>query len=444
MVALYTCELQGYGTFDVMTPIVPRTADVMRFNLSPVRCAARVYEFPLDGIVRAGTPAASVAALGSLLSSAVNTGTLPTSLKFKDSSGTVLPGIGDVREGTADLWEDLELIEFRLQPGAAQLVVEVRFSVTFRARRSFPDADGVCEFSAERTKDSDDLGRATRRKKCTIRLGKAAAVAAGDPGLIETSAAIRALLEEPKPVSGWIRTIGTTDLPFRVTYPFWPLTHVAETESEVTRNVGGAGAPAGATTADVGERLVEDPSRGLLRITATAETTAPNPGPWVESKAPSGDVVSSDLTVEMSEAKGEWKQIARLVGSGEPDTRVHRRFALRGAGRRAGEIEMSGGIAARVQVGAFVAARLREEVDVYALGPSSLDKVAVPPPLSGGWLLDGSSVTDVIGISEDARAASQRLWQRAVTREYFWLGTDDPLKSSELNAAIADGMIEAV
>lgn len=445
MTALYSCELQGYGTFDVMTPIVPRTTDVMRFHVppgQPPRCAARIYEFPLDGLVRAGTPAASVAALATL-SSSVNTGTLPTSLKFKDSSGTVLPGIGDIREGTSAKWEDLELLAFELPPGVDQLVAGVRFKVTFRARRSFPDADGVCEYEASRKLEADDQGRAVRRLRCKIRLDKASVVAGTIS--VETTTAIRALLTEPKPSATWIRTMGTTDLPYTIDYTLHPLTHVAETESEVTKNVGGGGSPPGATHADIGERRVEDPSRGIVRVTTTADTDAPaNSLPWVESQAPAGDLVSAETSVEGPQAKGEWKAVEALSGASGPTTRLHRRFALRGSGRSADATEMSGGIAARAQVGPFVAQRLLEEIDVYAKGPLSLEQVAIPPPLGGGWALDGRSVTDAIGVAEDAKAASQRLWLRTVKREYLWLGTGDPLASSELNAAIAASMAEAL
>ena len=145
-------------------------------------------------------------------------------------------------------------------------------------------------------------------------------------------------------------------------------------------------------------------------------------------------------------ATGEWTYNETLssVASGTRTTRVQRRFALHGGGRRAGVIEMSGGIAARVQVGSFVAVRLREEIDVYAMGPAELAHVPIPPPLSGGWQLDGDSVTDVIGIDEDAVSASQRLWLRAVTREYLWLATTDPLESQELNAALAAAMTESL
>jgi hypothetical protein len=447
MTALYTAELglaSGTHVLDVYPTITPRTTDVMRFNLSPVRCVARIYEIPLECMIRAAAPGASVTALAAILSGAVNTslGVLPTFLKIKDASGTVLPEIGDIREGTSEKWEDLELAQFELPPGVDQLVSGAKFRLVFRARRSFPDANGVCEFEAERTLDADDLGRAVRYKKCRIRLDKAAAVAGTVS--VQDTAAIRTLLTEEKPVSGWIRTIGTTDLPYRVTYPLWPLTHVAETESEVTRNLGGAGAPAppaGAVKAEVGERRIEDPSRGVTRVTTTAETTAPNPEPWIKSNAPSGDRVSEETEVDGPEAKGEWKTLERITTT-SPETRTHRRFALRGFGRSADAMEMSGGIAARGQVGAFVATRLREEVDVFAMGPSSLANVKIPPPLSGGWQLDGRSVTDAIGIAEDARSASQRLWQRVVRREYIWLGTDDPLASQELNDAISAAMTE--
>jgi hypothetical protein len=450
MTALYTCELglaSGTHVFDVFPTVSPRTSDVMRFNLSPVRCVARIYEIPLDCMIRAATPGASVTALAAILSGAVNTslGVLPTFLKIKDASGTVLPEIGDIREGTSEKWEDLELAQFELPPGVDQLVSGTRFRLVFRARRSFPDANGVCEFTARRILDADELGRGVRRLVCTIRLDKAAA-AAGTIS-VESTAAIRALLTEPKPTAGgWLRTIGTTDLPFRVEYPLHPLTHVAETESEVTRNQVGPGSPtppAGAVKAETGVRRTEDPSRGVTRVTTTAETTAPNPEPWIDSNKPSGALVSTEIQVDGSEGKGEWKQLAAIASSGQ-QTRMHRRFALRGTGRRAGVIEMSGGIAAAVQTGPFVATRLREEIDVYALGPSSLEQLVVPPPPRGGGEHDRSSPPARMGIAEDARAASQRLWLRAVAREYFWLGTDDPAESPELKAAIAAAMTETL
>jgi hypothetical protein len=444
MTALYTCEL-GAHVFGVFPLISPRTTDVMRFNLNPVRCVARIYEIALDCQAHASTPAASLAGLSSFLSGAVNTGTLPTFLKIKDADGVVIPGIGDIREGTSEKWEDLELLQFELPPGITQLVSGTRFKLVFRARRSFPDANGVCEFTARRILDADELGRGVRRLVCTIRLDKAAA-AAGTVS-VESTAAIRALLTEAKPAAGgWLRTIGTTDLPFRVEYPLWPLTHVAETESEVTRNQVGPGSPtppAGAVKAETGVRRVEDPSRGVTRVTSTAETTAPNPEPWIDTNAPSGPLVSKETQIDGSEGKGEWKQLAAITSNGQ-QTRVHRRFAMRGQGRRAAVLEMSGGIAAHVQTGAFVATRLREEIDVYALGPSSLEQMVIPPPLGGEWQLDGGSPADVIGIAEDARAASQRLWLRTVAREYIWRGAGDPLESAELKAAIAAAMTETL
>lgn len=449
MSSWYTVKLGGY-TFTAAPGINLEIEDVIRTNVSPnVRVAAN-YTWTLPSRVRAADSAAAVAAMQAAFAAMVNARILPTTLEIENAAGTDLDQIGDVGVTATEGWEDLRVTSFQVNAVDGQLVAGAYFTLGFAARKTYPDTNGICEFEQNYVEETGSSGQEVRRLVTTIRLALRYTNGVTASNTITGTTAIAEQLRLAAP-SGWLRTKGNNTRGFEIEYPSYPLRHVATTTSEVTEATGSAGSTAGAVEAEVVETVEFDPSRGISRRKVAASTSGnANAVGWVEAQEPANDLVSREIEGALAggdKANGEWKSVEAIspsAGASSKVTRVHRRFALRGGGRRAGVVEMSGGIAARVQIGPFVATRLREEVDVFAQGPAALEQVTIPPPLSGDWVLDGDAFADIIGIAEDALASSQRLWLRTVTREYLWLGTDDPLASPELNAALTASMTESL
>lgn len=445
--AWYTVKLGSY-TFTTTPDVQITTTEVVRQNAAPNLLVARNYEWTFPRCrVRATDPTDVVTALQSALTAMVNARVVPTSLEIENAAGTDLAQIGAVTAGTAENWEDLRVTEFTLAsstdtPTTAQLVSGAEFSLTFAARRSYPDSNGVCEFFQEREIEADSFGNETRRKTTEIRLARNYVNGVTASNTILT-AAIADEIEEPCPV-GWRRTKGSTSTPFIIRYPLWPLTHVAVCVSEVAKTAVGAGAaspPTGAIKAVVSTRTVEDPEKGVKRIGVTAEVVGATDGlTWVESQRPSQATGETEDKPGEKTARGKWQYLEPLVAGGSSKvTRTKRSFVERGGGREGGAFTLSSPYYPKVTVGPYAPRRLTETVIVYSLGATTLEDIPLPDklPESTGWLLVEPSQAPDPTVDEDSRWAEQRLWRRAATREYLWTkGGEEPLSVAEYREAV--------
>jgi hypothetical protein len=445
--AWYTVKLGSY-TFTTTPDVQITTTEVVRQNAAPNLLVARNYEWTFPRCrVRGDAPTDVVTALQAFLTAAVNARAFPTSLEIENAAGTDLAQIGAVTAGTAENWEDLRVTEFSLAasadtPTTAQLVSGAEFSLTFAARRSFPDSNGVCEFDQDREIEADSFGNETRRKTTTVRLARNYVNGTSASNTILTTA-IADEIAESCPV-GWRRTKGSTSVPFIIRYPLWPLTHLAVCVSEVAKTAVGAGAaspPTGAIKAVTAERIVEDPEKGVKRFFFSAETVGATDGlTWVEAQRPSQGTGETEDRPADKTAKGKWQYLEPLVGGQSTKvTRIKRSFVRGGGGRVGGAFVLSSPYTPKVTVGPYTPQRLVETVLVYALGATTLDDIPLPAqlPESTGWVLVEPSQTPDPSVDEDSRWPEQRLWRRAVTREYLWAkGATDPLTDTDYKAAL--------
>lgn len=381
-------------------------------------------------------PPAAATDLGTFLGGAVHSRTLPTALTIEDQAGDAIPAIGDMSSSGG--WEDLRLVEFELLPvgdAPGQLVAGAYFRLVLQARRSFADSDGICELEQVYEADADEGGREVRRLTSTIRLSRSAY----GSGTRITTAAVAEQLRLVKPI-GWVRSRGNNANGFAYRYlkASYDGTTVepgilAETVSEVTQNAGVAGA-SGATDANVTERRKDDPAKGVVRVTSTADTKGPADAlAWVEGQQPSESTGETTSGPGRS-AQGEWARLEPISpGASSKITRVRRRYSLSGGARAAGAISMAGGLRAVAVRGAFVPLRLTETFEVQALGVTRLEDVPLPPALEAPWVIDGAAIVDGLpSIDEDARDPSQRLWLRVIERRYVWGGSvSGPLDPAE-------------
>lgn len=445
MAELYRATLGSYS-FDVLPNISIRSSSVIRDNAQPNVRVAVNYEFRLKCRVPATTdalatvPPSAATNLGTFLASALHSRTLPTALTILDSNGAAIPQIGNV--AAAGGWEDLQVTDLEIPDAGdqvGQLMAGAYFTLTFRARRTLADTDGICELAQVYEDDTDDTGATVRRLTSTIRLSQSAY----DGGTRVTSAAIAAKLRLACPV-GFSRTRGNNSWGFAARYPLYALGSqdglVAETVSEVRSSSSVVGA-SGSTKSEVATRIKQDPEKGLIRTTTTADTTGADSTTgleWVESQQPAESTGETLEEPNARHARGEWTVISPLTATASGKLRrVRRRYSTRGGGRKASSVVMSFGFEPVVQRGPWSEFRLLEQIEVFAQGATELGEVPLPKPLDSPWVLDGESVDDALpSIDEQAGYPSQRLWLRIVTRQYLWAGSGDPLESRGLTSRV--------
>jgi hypothetical protein len=429
----YHAKLGDY-LFDAMPAVEPECERVVRPGPDPNVAVAVNWTIPLICRVRETADVGSAALLGAFLAACVHTDECPAFL-ITDAAGTPLPEWGEidpdaVDDAAANLgWEDVRLVSFRLPQGEGQLMAGATFFVTIQARRSFPDADGICELDQEYVAGEDASGNETERLETTyIRFARAGGAN------IETAAVV-ARIRLACPV-GYTRTVGG-DRGYVYREPLYPERHVATgvvSEIALTTISGSTGAK----DATLGERIVDDPARGLRRTTNTARTTGgDDPLGWVEDQAPSSLIVSGETTFEEGTEKtatGEWRRIEALDPLGKT-TKVVRTLTIRGGRREVGAIKMSPPVRPVVQRGAFEPYRITETLEVYALDPKVFEDFKIPPPLPLPFVF-GPEDSSEPRVSEDATVAEQRLWVWAITREYGWNAVDHPRTRPEFRDAV--------
>jgi hypothetical protein len=426
--ALYSVEIGAYE-FDLAPATAIDTERVVRANASPNECVAVNYTFALSCRLRADTPAAVATALTAALASWHDTRTCPAFV-IKDEGGAVV-GDFDVEEGTDD-WEDVHVAAFSLPAGDGQLVSGATFSLVIRARRSFPDSDGICEFDAAYDNENDEWGNEVQRLTVRFRFAKASTV--DDPE--DYTAAVKARLALEAPV-GYVRTVGGTSLGFIYRHPLYPEAHVVETVSEV-RVTGAVSGSSGATRASTGTRTTIDPVKGIRRITHTAETSGgSDPGAWVEENQPTAAHVSHDVSVEngsTKSARGEWTQVEAFRARGKT-TDVTCTYAIRGGRREVDAVKMTPPYRPKVRRGPFTEWRVVETVEVRALGATSIGDFAVPDPLEAPFVL-GAVDHALPRVEEPAVDPAQRLWLWVITRDYVWDSEETPFAHPALAEAV--------
>jgi hypothetical protein len=439
-VAYYTCSI-GSHTFEGHPDIEIETDEIVRTNVTPNRLVARNYRWLVKGRINAATPADTKTALLSLMTACVNpaSGVLPTSFKILDASAAAVAQIGDVRTGTSEEWEDIKVTSFRLldkdEAGGAPLVADAQFEIGFSARRSFPDANGVCELFQTYRDEPDEFGNTVRNLTTTeIRLAKSSA------NTIAGTAAITAQLKLDLP-TGWRRTRGDLSRGFTIEYLDYPLLHRARCESEVTRNGGSAGTapPTNAILANTGKRTVDDPEKGVRRIFHDAETVGSTVGlTWVEAVRPTDATGEIEERPEEKTYRGKWQRLEPLGAAPRGKvTRDRREFVQAGGEREGGAILMSPPHVAYVSRGPRSAVRVVETVRVYALGVTGDADIPLPEPLGAPWLLVEPVQYPKPVVDEDSLYPEQRLWLRSATREYLWGGAaDDPALDTALAALV--------
>jgi hypothetical protein len=435
--AYYTCSI-GSHTFSAFPDIEIETDEIVRTNVTPNRLVARNYRWLVRGRVNAATPADTATALLSLMTACVNpsSGTIPTSFKILDATPAALAQIGDVRTGTSEEWEDLQVTSFRILDGdeseGKPFVADAEFEIGFSARRSFPDANGVCELFQTYTDAPDEFGNSVRTLTTTeVRLAKSSA------NTIAGTAAITSQLRVDVPV-GWRRTRGDLTRGFELEYIDYPLLHRARCVSEVTRNAGGASPPTGANTANTGKRTVNDPEKGVRRIFYDAETIGSTAGlTWVEGVRLSDATGETEERPEEKTYRGKWQRLEPLGTAPRGKvTRDKREFVRVGGERGGGSAVLSPPFLPLSGRGPWLPVRLVETVRVYALGASSDADVPLPDPLlEPDWLLVEPVQCPEALVDEDSDYPDQRLWRRDATREYRWAGTGDPSANAALVAA---------
>lgn len=447
MAEIYRATLGSY-TFDVQPITSIKSVGVIRESVSPNVCVARLYEWRMRCRVPATTdaiatvPPSAATNLGTFLSSAFHTRTLPTSLSILDSAGTAIPQIGDI--SVSGGWEDLQLVDFDLASVAehpGQMVAGAYFELSFRARKSLPDSNGICELDLEYETTSDDVGREVRRVSGLIRLS----LAAYTTGTRITDAAVvsAAGIKLPCP-AGWNRSRGNNSNGFDVRYPKYPRLIEATVVSEVTLNGGGVSGASGAKSADVAVRHKDDPARGLLVTTTTAETTGPDSGAaleWVQQQQPPESTGETLEEASKKHARGEWETRGPLTAAAADAgkvTRVTRAYTLRGGERSAYASAKASGLRPKiVSGGPFSPYVLAESIRIFARGPEALTDVPAPKPLGAPWVLDGDDAVDAMPVvEEDANYPGQRVWVRVLERRYLWNGDGDPRSDGQLVARV--------
>lgn len=438
--AWYTCSI-GSHTFSAYPDILIETDEVVRTNVTPNRLVARYYRWLVRGRIVAASPSATATALLSFMTACVNpaSGVLPTTFQILDATSTVVAQIGNVVTGTSEEWEDLQVTLFRLLDQEGSLVADAQFEVGFSARRSFPDANGICELVQEYRDFPDENGNTVRNLTTTeIRLAKSSA------NLIASTAAITAQLTVTKP-PGWSRTKGSTSRGFTLEYLDYPLLHRARCESEVVSNAGGATPPTGAQTATTADRIVDDPEKGVRRHFYSAEAVGSVDGlTWIEDQRPADATGETESRNEEKTYSGKWQYLEPLAAPPVGKvTRTKRTYQVNGGGVEGGAIRMSPPFLPHVSVGARAESRLVETVRVYALGVTSYADIPLPDALSSPWLLVEPALSSEPSVDEDSRFPSQRLWLRSAVREYLWngAGADPRLDAALAAAVVADATV---
>lgn len=426
----------GTEVFEASPAIEIEADRVVRENLSPVQAVAINYVITLLCRVREDATTTAAAKLGTSIAANLHTKTCPR-LRILDSAGVAIPQIGLIDEAAVDGsavnlgWEDPRVIGFRLPNGDGQLRAGATFTLVIAVRRSFPDADGVCEFEQEREVSTDASGNETVRRTTRLRIAKWT-------GFTVETAAIAARLREDAPV-GWLRTVGAEPLGFSYREPLYPQRHLAETVSEVV--LAGVTGGTGSTAAKTGETVVDDPEKGIRRRTYSAESTGgEDPAAWVDGQAPGGPLVSSESSSEVGSsrtARATWRKVEVIQGQGPSGrtTKVRRVFDLTGGRRVVGAKRQSPPARPNVKRGPFDAYQLTESIEVFALGPAGFGDFAIPDPLPGPWLL-GRVEPGLPRVTEEAVDAAQALWLYPIVRTYTWDSTADPLADSALLGAV--------
>lgn len=426
------------GAYELdLSPAIEIDADrIVRESTNPVTCVAINYVLGLTVTVRRDATDDAAAKLGDELAAYLHTRTCPR-VRIQTAAGVNIDEIGLIDESALDGsgvnlgWEDPRIIGFRLPRGDAQLRAGVTFTLTIAARRSFPDADGVCEFDQERETTPDANGNTVIRRTTRLRIAKWT-------GYTVETAAIAARLREDAEV-GWIRTVGAEPLGFAYREPLYPLRHVAETVSEVV--LAGVTGGTGSTAAKTGESVAEDPEKGIRRRTYTAENTGgENPLGWVEDQEPGGSLVSTETSSETGStntARATWRKVEVInpQGPNGRTAKVRRVFDLTGGRSVIGSVKMSRPIRPHIQRGPFEAYELTESIEVFALGPRGYDDFALPPPLPEPWLL-GPVEPGLPRRDEEAVDPDQALWIYPLVRRYAWDSAGDPLTDEALKGAV--------
>lgn len=448
----YRVTLGAYA-FSCLPITGAKSSAVIREGVSPNVRVAVLWTWSMRCQVLASTdaegtvPPAAATDLGTFLTSAVHDRVLPASLSIVDQAGAAIPVIGDV--SVAGGWEDLQLTEFDLDSSSdapGQLVAGAWFSLTLKARKSLPDANGICELDLEYETTSDDQGREVRRVSGTIRLGLAAYSSPTNARITDAAIVAAAGIKLAQP-TGWVRSRGNNSNGFDIRYPLYPRLISGVVVSEVTKNGGVAGAT-GAKSADVGVRNKDDPKKGVIRKTTTADTTGPDAGAaiaWVLDQQPPQSTGETLDEPSKKHARGEWETVevltAAAIEAGKV-TRVRRRYTLRGGDRSVKASPKASGLRPKiVRGGPFSAWLLLETIEVQAMGAVTLKDVPLPRPLADPWLLDGESLVDALPVvDEDANYPEQRIWLRVGERQYLFAGAGDPLEERQVEPRVmSDG-----
>jgi hypothetical protein len=431
-VAIYSVEIGDYD-FDIAPGLDIAAERIVRENLSPVECVAINYTFTLPCRIRSTTPAASITAFLVALNEWLETRDCPA-FRLKDEGGAIVGDyeVDEERDPTLN-WEDVYVAALAQPPVDGQWVSGAVFTIVIRARRSFPDANGICELEIDVDKTGDEFGNEVHRKVCRLRWAKASAV-----DMADASDTVKDLVRLDAPV-GWAVTIGIQGLGFAYRTPLYPELHVVETVCEV-RTTGGVAGGTGAIAASTGTRTTIDPAKGLRRITHSAQQdSGTDPGAWVEGAQPNAAYQLHDVSFEdgsTKRARGEWTSVEayRAVGGGKT-TDVKCVYSLRGGRRDVTAVKMTPPFRPKVQRSGFDAYRLVETVEVRALGATRLDDFAVPVPLDTPWVL-GPITASLPRVEEEAVDPSQRLWVWVLEREYVWDGEGHPLEHPKLLTAV--------
>lgn len=433
--ALYSVEIGSYS-FTLAPATAIETERVIR-PISPNECVAINYTFRLVARLRGDTAALVVTALQSALTSWHDTRTCPR-FRLKDEAGSVISPFDVDEAGSPSLdWEDVRVESFDLPSGDGQLVAGATFAVVIRARRSFPDSDGICEFDAQEDHENDEFDNEVLRRTVRFRWAKDDVVA-----MEASSPAVQTRLRVDGEV-GWVRTIGGSDLGFIFRYPLYPALHVVETVSEV-RKSGGVSGASGATRATTGRRVTIDHAKGIRRVTETAETSgAGDPESWVREQRPSAEIVSEDVSVEtgtVRSARAEWTRVEAFRARGKT-TDVTPTYAVSGGVRSGDSVEMTPPYRPKIRRGPFTAWRITETIEVRALGATTYDDFALPDPLGAPFELVEEDAADP-RVEEPAIDPAQRLWLWVVTRSYLWDSEDHPRSHPALKAATFSDALE--
>jgi hypothetical protein len=422
-VSVYTVTLQGHAF--AAAPRLSWTAEaVHNRGTVPATLAAMAYRIRLDGCrIPSADGAASGArsALVTFLTGTIHKAVTPTSLTITEGA-SALSEIGTI--STSGGWDEIEVAAFDLPHSDELLLAGAEFALEVRARRVFPDSDGVVELERVYREQAGVDGLTRRELVSTIRMRD------GTP--VPTSGTVADLLALPL-LPGWVREQGGTR-GFDLEFTRYPRQDNARTVSVVRQVGGGSSAPEGSTGARVTITRREEVRRGYLEVTTSAAATGVDEEDgqaWLDERRPAGSWGEETLDELGKTADGRWVTRERL---GTDEVVYDVRATLLPGGHPLREEPRSAGMRPLLRAGARRAWRLRVEADATFLAvdgappsPGLIRLVTLPPGAS--WRVDESaSAWSLPRVAEDgASDGVGDVWSWSSATEWVWDSDESPL-----------------